>query len=170
MLNELRFGYVIGWDNQVGLRQGDGGGNSLTRGKEVGGKDSGQAMAEFAFTVPLIVILVVSVVGFSFLLYFFVTLNSCAREGARYVIGHPYATDTEIATYVKGRAGILNQNSITVTVSPVPAARQPGVNVTVSLTYPFQIVNLRIPYIISPGAFTIFPPITLNAVSSMNMD
>ena len=152
------------------LRRRDRGGNFLTPGKEAGDKDGGQAMVEFAFTVPLIVILFVSVVGFSFLLYFFVTLNSCAREGARYVIGHPQATDAEVRAYVRGQAGILNKNSIDVTVSPVPAARQPWTNVTVSLTYPFQIVNLRIPYIISPGAFTIFPPITLNAASSMNMD
>jgi hypothetical protein len=154
----------------VDLKRRDRGGNFLTPGKEAGDKDSGQAMVEFAFTVPLIIILFVSVVGFSFLLYFFVTLNSCAREGARYVIGHPQATDTQIATYVRGRGGILNQNSITVTVSPALAARQPGANVTVSVAYPFQIVNVRIPYVISPGSFTIFPPITLNAASSMNMD
>ena len=53
---------------------------------------AGQSMVEFAFTVPIIVLLLVAVVGFAFLLYTFVTLNSCAREGARYTVGHPQAT------------------------------------------------------------------------------
>lgn len=134
------------------------------------GDDAGQAMVEFAFTVPIIVLLFVSVVGFSFLLYFFVTLNSAAREGARYVVGKPYAADAEVVPYVKGKVGILNPDLLTVTISPPPANRAPGNNVLVQVAYPFQIMDVTVPYVIAPGSFTLFPPLVLRAYSTMNLD
>jgi hypothetical protein len=130
---------------------------------------AGQALVEFAFTVPIIVLLLVAVVGFAFFLYFFVTLNSCAREGARYTIGHPQAPNSEVSDYVKNGAGILNKNLMAVDVT-APADRSREAQITVRVSYPFQIMNLTIPYVIAPGSVTLFPPYTFVVVSTMNMD
>ncbi len=128
-------------------------------------------MVEFAFTVPIIVLLFVAVVGFSFMLYFFVTLNSCAREGARYTVGHPQASESEIAAYVRSNAGILDQSIMLVVVEPaVPDDRSREAQITVQVRYPFQIMNVTIPYVIAPGSFTMFPPIWFDVTSTMNMD
>lgn len=133
--------------------------------------DSGQSMVEFAMTVPIMVLLLIAVVGFAWMLYFFVTLNSAAREGARYAIGHPQATETEIGEYVKDNTGILSRSGVGVDVEPEdPIARVPRSQVTVTVRYTFQIVNVTIPYVIAPGSFTMFPPIYFAVVSTMNLD
>ena len=134
------------------------------------GSHLGQAMVEFALTVPIIVLLFILVIALAFMLYAFVTLSSCAREGARLIVGMPQVTDVEVTEYARRGAGILDQDAMTVTVSPPPEARNPGTNVTVDVTYPFQIVDVTVPYIIAAGGFRIFPPIWLNATSTMNLD
>lgn len=132
--------------------------------------DHGQAMIEFALTVPIVILLLILVVGLAFMLYSFVTLSSCAREGARLIMERPQATQVELAEYTKRGAGILDRDLMTVTTSPAPEARNPGANVTVAVSYPFQIVDVTVPYILAPGDFRIFPTIWLNAVSTMNLD
>ena len=135
------------------------------------GRDGrGQAMVEFALTVPIILILFISVVLFSFMLYSFVTLSHGAREGTRYIVGAPQASDTEVEDYVKARFGLLDPNQAVIVIEPDPAERQPGSNVTVRISYPFQLVDVYVPYIIAPGGFRMFPPIWLRAVSTMYMD
>ena len=132
--------------------------------------ERGQSMVEFAFTVPIIVLLFVAVVAFAFLLYFFVTLNSCAREGARYTIGHPQATATEIGAYTKSMAGILNQSIMTVVVEPAnPADRSREAQITVRVRYTFDVVHFTIPYVIAPGSYT-FSDVPIDVASTMNMD
>jgi Flp pilus assembly protein TadG len=132
--------------------------------------ERGQSMVEFAFTVPIIVLLFVAVVAFAFLLYFFVTLNSCAREGARYTIGHPQATQTDIAAYTKSMAGVLNPSKMIVYVEPAnPADRSREAQITVRVTYTFDLVHVTIPYLIAPGSFT-FSDVPIDVASTMNMD
>ena len=135
------------------------------------GRDGrGQAMVEFALTVPIILILFISVVLFSFMLYSFVTLSHGAREGTRYIVGTPTVSDADLTAYVKTKMGILDADQVVVAITPAPESRQPGTNVTVTLSYPFQLVNVYVPYVIAPGGFTMFPPIWLRAVSTMYMD
>ncbi len=130
----------------------------------------GQSMIEFALTLPIIVILFVVVVVFSFMLYAHVTMSHSAREGTRYIIGSPHASDAEVETYIKSKLGILDPTRAVIVIEPEPADRDPGENVTVQISYPFQIVNIYVPYIISPGGFRMFPPIWVTAVSTMYMD
>ena len=76
----------------------------------------------------------------------------------------------EVTEYAKRGAGILDRDLMTVTASPAPEARTPGTNVTVDVSYPFQIVDVTVPYIFTAGGFRIFPPIWLNATSTMILD
>lgn len=130
----------------------------------------GQSMIEFALTLPIIIILFVVVVVFSFMLYAHVTMSHSAREGTRYIVGSPQASDVEVETYVKSKLGILDKTRAVIVISPEPADRDPGENVTVQISYPFQVVNVYVPYIISPGGFRMFPPVWVTAVSTMYMD
>jgi hypothetical protein len=128
-------------------------------------------MVEFTLTVPVIILLLVSVVAFAWLLFFFVTLNSAAREGTRYMIGHPQATADEITTYVKSKGVFMNPTLMQIQVDPNdPAARVRETQVTVSIRYPFQFMNTTVPYIFRPGGFQMFPPVWFEVVSTMNMD
>jgi Flp pilus assembly protein TadG len=135
-----------------------------------GQNDHGQAMVEFALTVPIIIILFISVVLFSFMLYSFVTMSHSAREGARHIVGAPYATDAEVENYMKTKLGLLDSDLAVIDIEPDEADRVPGANITVKVSYPFQLVDVYVPYIIAPGGLTMFPPVWVNAVSTMNMD
>jgi hypothetical protein len=135
-----------------------------------GRDDRGQAIIEFVLVVPIVLILFISVVLFSFMLYSFVTLSHGAREGARYIVGAPQAPDTEVETYIETRFGLLDPNQAVIVIEPEPSERQPGANVTVTISYPFQLVDVYVPYIIAPGGFRMFPPIWLRGVSTMYMD
>jgi len=132
--------------------------------REMATQSRGQSMVEFAFTLPLILLLLFSVVGFSVYLYLIVTLNNSVREGARYAIGHPYATASEVTTELKKYRGILDPNLINVTVTPRQAS------VTVAATYSFQFMNVKVPYLFRPGSFTFFPPVSLSSWAKMNFD
>ena len=127
-------------------------------------------MIEFAMTVPIIVILFVSVVLFSFMLYSFVTMSHSAREGARYIIGAPYSTDAEVETYMESKLGILDPDMAVIEIAPDAENRVPGANITVRIRYPFQLVDVYVPYIIAEGGFRMFPPVWVTAVSTMYMD
>ena len=127
-------------------------------------------MVEFAFTVPIIVVLFISVVLLSFMLYSFVTLSHGAREGTRYIVGDPQANDAEVSEYIKTKLGLLDPSRVIIDIDPPVSERLPHGYITIRVTYPFQLVNAYVPYVISPGGITLFPPVMLNGVSSMYLD
>jgi Flp pilus assembly protein TadG len=137
---------------------------------ERGGDGRGQSLVEFALTLPIIIILFVAVVVFAFMLYAHVTMSHAAREGTRYIVGSPQATNAEVEAYVKAKLGILNPSRAVISIAPPPADRDPGENVTVQISYPFQLVDIYVPYIITAGGFRMFPPIWVTAVSTMYLD
>jgi hypothetical protein len=104
------------------------------------------------------------------MLYSFVTLSHSAREGARDIGGAPQASDPEVENYIKTKLGLLDPNQAVIVIEPDPSERQPGINVTVRISYPFQLVNVYVPYIVAPGGFRMFPPVWIRAVSTMYMD
>jgi len=127
-------------------------------------------MVEFAFTVPIIVLLFISVVLLSFMLYSFATLSHSAREGARFVAGDPQATDAEVSAYIKTKLGLLDPDRAIIAIDPPVSERLPQGYITIRVAYPFQLVNVYVPYVITPGGINLFPPIMLNGVSSMYLD
>ena len=134
------------------------------------GAGRGQSIVEFALTLPVIVIFFVAVVVFAFMLYAHVTMSHAAREGTRYIVGAPQATNAEVEAYVKAKLGILNPSRAVISIAPPPADRDPGENVTVQIRYPFQVVDIYVPYIITEGGFRMFPPVWVTAVSTMYLD
>ena len=139
----------------------------LIRVKERGRKgEQGQAMVEFAFTVPIILITLVALVLISWTLYTFVVLQHATREGAHFAVTNTQATDEEIIAEAMKHIGILDPNNITFTVE---GERVEDTYMVVNVTYVLPLPQIYIPYIIVPGGYT-FPPLQITARSAMLID
>jgi hypothetical protein len=135
-----------------------------------GGDERGQSMIEFALTIPIIIITLIAVVGFGWIFYNYVSLNSAVREGAHFVITDPNVTDEEVVARVQEAAWPLNPAQISVTVQPSKGARKGGDLIIVSGTYTINLPTITLPYIITEGSVTLFPPLELQAQARMRID
>lgn len=135
--------------------------------------EKGQAMVEFAFTVPIVIISLVAVVLLSWMLYSFVELQSATREGAHYAVTHPKRQGESTQDFhdrvieeAKKHIGMLKSANITFKVEGTSEA---GTSIDVSATYVLPLPQFYLPYLIAPGGYT-FPPVQVYAVSTMYMD
>jgi Flp pilus assembly protein TadG len=110
--------------------------------------DSGQAIVEFAFVLPFILILILGIIDFGALFYNKAMITNASREGARAGIVYqdanhddvyePHA-DSEIEaavdSYLNGK--LINFDGATAWVTDVPTneATSPGGRVRVVVTY-----------------------------------
>lgn len=97
---------------------------------------SGQALVEFAITMPVLLLLLCGIIDFGWVFTNQLALSYCSREGARYAIVHAEgaAAETDIENRVIVVAPEYLKNNITVTVTFTnPASPRSGdVNVTIS--------------------------------------
>jgi len=127
---------------------------------------NGQALVEFAFILPILLLLMVVLIDVGILLYTQVTVNNAAWEGARAgaTIVNPSQGDQEIIAAVHQAAYGLDSDQITVDIDPeqdesprnqpFPAPR--GEPLTVTVMYD---LNLAFP--------AIDVPLTSRAVARM---
>jgi Flp pilus assembly protein TadG len=118
--------------------------NECRRGK------AGQTLVEFCVCALVFFVLVFGVVDLARGVFAYNTLAHCAREGVRYAIVHgtnstvsvgPTANDTTLASVVRGFAGGLQTNNLTV-LSSWPNGNGTGAVVNVTVRYSFQPVTL----------------------------
>ena len=100
--------------------------------------ERGQTMTEFALILPLLVVLLFGIIQFGIIFNNYVTLTDAARAGARTGAvsrgnGNPSAA---CVNQVQGASGNLNQAQLTVTCT---SPWTPGSDVTVSVSYPYDI-------------------------------
>ena len=130
-------------------------------------------MVEFAITIPLILITLIAVVGFAWILYSYVCVNSAVREGAHLIISDCYyykGHRVDVENMVKNSAGMLNADQVIVTFEPSnPENWCKSESVTVSATYTVLLPRITIPYIITEGSATLLGPIQLKAESKMRI-
>lgn len=117
----------------------------------------GQALVEFTFVLPVLLLLMVVLIDLGILLYTQVTVNNAAWEGARAgaTIVNPSQGDQEIITAVHRAAYGLDEQQITVDIDPeqdenprnqpFPAPR--GEPLTVTVVYD---MDLSFPKIVVP--------------------
>ena len=117
----------------------------------------GQALVEFAFCTILLLALIFAVIEFGRMMLVYTTIANGARIGTRYAIVHGSdnsATTTQIQSVVNGflQAGTINTSNATVTVNypdPVGASTSgctnPGCRVTVTVTYPYDLLLTYFP-------------------------
>lgn len=109
--------------------------------------DRGAALLEVALTLPLVLLVSISIFEFGRAYQVMQVLTNAAREGARVAIlpgQDPAAVQARVNTYVT--LAQLPANSVSVTVTPTQvsvggAATAPGARVTVS--YPFSFMVLQ---------------------------
>ena len=104
----------------------------------------GQAVTEFALALPILVLLLFAVIQFGITFSNYVTLTDATRAGARKaaVSRQQSSPSAVVTTAVRNSAANLTQSNLNVSVT---STWQPGADVTVTATYPYQIKLLGIP-------------------------
>lgn len=79
-------------------------------------KTSGQELAEFAITLPLLLLILIGIFDLGRVVYSASALQNAAREGARLGVVTPWDTNA-VVNRVKTRSLAVDQNDITVNVT-----------------------------------------------------
>ena len=143
----------------------------------------GQSLTEFAFTMPLLVGLLVGIMGLAWIGYSYVSITSAARMGTRHLLTYPQTPedpirfadiDAEVTYIVTSSMPFLNWQQATILITPPIAERivdpSEPVYVQVQITYQVDLPTIRIPYIVTDGSITVMQPLNLQATSRMRLD
>lgn len=125
-------------------------------------RERGQALLEFAFVVPIFLVLVLGVVDFSWALRSWITVTNSAREGAR--LGAVGATCDGIKQRAVDTSGDLFEPSDVLVVN---CQGDPGTDVSVTVDYDYSFITPLgdLLTLFSGGSF----PETLNMTSDSHM-
>lgn len=101
--------------------------------------DEGQALVEMALVLPLLLLLLIGILEFGRIMGAYMVINDLSREGARYgVVGH---NDGEIQTLVKSRRAWLDEDKLTVSVTPAFETRNEGEPLKVKVDYAVSLMT-----------------------------
>jgi len=103
------------------------------------GSQKGQAMVELALVLPVLFMLLLGIVDFGRVYHTNLVVMHSARQASREAgLGR---SDAEIIDMARRTAMGLNTSNLTVTVSPPFSARSIGTIVTVTVSYPINMLN-----------------------------
>ena len=102
----------------------------------------GQALVEFAFIIPLMLILLSGIIEFGRIFGAGLVVAHSAREGAR--AGSVGAGDSAIILRVQESAGVLDPTLLSINITPVQEERERGAPICVHVRYP---VAVMLPFI-----------------------
>jgi hypothetical protein len=143
-----------------------------------------QSLVEFAFVVPMLLILVFGIIDFGLGLRAYISVSSATREGARYAaVGNPAGTFTSggsgecngsTTTTVVGKTcntlnGLDLENVEDVTVT-YPDGKAPGESVVVEMEYEYEYITpvQRIVNFLSGGSIS--DSLTITASTDMRLE
>ncbi|HMF97352.1 MAG TPA: TadE family protein [Vicinamibacterales bacterium] len=136
------------------------------------GSESGQALLEVAMTLPLLLLVSVSIFEFGRAYQTWQVVTNAAREGARVAI-LPNATTGDVQSRVTAymQSGQLdNYQNATVTVNqntPVAVGTGTAASSVVTVAYPFSFIVLNpVANLVAHGT-TVGAPLTLTSVAEM---
>jgi Flp pilus assembly protein TadG len=105
----------------------------LLRIRQLRKKQGGQALVELALLLPVLIIFLFGIIEFGRVFNAYLVVTHASREGVRAgVVG---ATDAEITQRINDSTGILNQQNLTVTISPNTTQRDRGAPLIVQVDY-----------------------------------
>jgi len=147
--------------------------NSPARGRVTRWADqSGQALLEAAFTLPIILLIAVGILEFGRAFQTWQVVTNAAREGARVAI-LPNATTSDVQsrvmTYLQGGA-LDNYQNATVTVNqntPVAVGAGTAATSVVSVAYPFSFLVMNPVANLVVNGSTVGTPLTVTAAAEM---
>jgi Flp pilus assembly protein TadG len=125
-----------------------------------------QSMVEFALVVPLLFLFILGIIEMGYALLVYTSVQNAAREGARSAAVRPCPTSadtTAIQNATRSRLpALVDTSSINpLIVYSVPAKPDFGTTVTVTVNYPFQLLDPLVQYYI--------PQVNVNAVASRSI-
>lgn len=133
-------------------------------------QERGQAMVEFAFTIPMFLAILLGFLGFGLILYSYLTVTLASREGARALIYDPSMTVAQVQQRVRDTSISLDRNALTVLVEPNDRTQWVSrTKISVTAVYTVPLPTVSIPNLRGP-AFTLFSPIPVTAVSVMTIE
>ena|SRR5579885_3547641 len=131
--------------------------------------DDGVSLVEFAFVVPVFLLLLFGMIDFGRAYSTSVTLTNAVREGARYGITNPTDTSGIIAA-VQNAAGPYNDASLIIPNPTCSASCTSGQSVVVTSSYSFSFITplAAIANFVSGG--TIPSTFTINSSATMRIE
>lgn len=101
-------------------------------------EERGQTLTEFAMILPILLLVLFGIVQLGIVFNHYVTLTDAARAGARKAVVSRQASSPSSVTSAAVRASATNldQSKLGVTVT---STWQPGQDVTVKASYPYEI-------------------------------
>lgn len=101
--------------------------------------EKGQSLIEFALVIPIILLIALGTIQFSYMLNSYILLSGLARDGAR--VGSYTNDDDAVKTYLNDNTQSLDPAKLTITIIPdETTGRKSGDPITVKLEYPLQLV------------------------------
>lgn len=102
----------------------------------------GQALIEFAFVIPLLLLLLFGIVEFGRIFGAELVVTYSAREGAR--AGAVGSTDEAILAQVRNSAANLDPSRLVIVIDPIGTERIRGQQLSVQVRYP---MTVAVPFI-----------------------
>jgi Flp pilus assembly protein TadG len=132
--------------------------------------NDGQAMVEFALTIPLFLAILFGFIIFAMLFYSYLTVSLASREGAGLLVRDPKTTVNDIQNRVRSTSISLDPSSLTIRVEPSNTAHWlPGVKINVTASYTVPVPIISIPNLRGP-ATRVFGPIPVTSTSVMTIE
>ena len=115
--------------------------------------ESGQALVEFAFVMPVLVLILLAIIQFGGTYNHYISLTDGTRAGARKAVVSRSLADpvTAAKNAVKASAPALDPSKLAITVTPAPPWSL-GQQITITATYPYSINLLG--KIVNSGSLT----------------
>ena len=123
-------------------------------------RNKGQSLVEAALVLPIIIVLLIGIIDFGLLFNNYLVLCNASREGARNAaVG---ASDAQIRSIVSTAASSLEQDELTITITPNESYRKNGDEIDVTLQYKNELFT--------PLSSIISEPINLSSTTIMRME
>ena len=143
-------------------------------------REQGQAIVEFAFTIGIFVLLMFGLIGLTVVFFAWLTTASAARDGTRFIVGNPSATDTQVRDYIcsttvmlggssSGCSAAISAGELVITVEPGTAPKLPLSRVTVTVRYRVPVPTMRASFLGTSG-ITFLGPIWVESSSVMRVE
>ena len=130
------------------------------------GGERGQSLVEFAFIVPIFLLLLFVIVDFGMGFHAYITVTNSAREGAR--LGSIRADAASIEQRVRDTADTLDQGNLTVSVTN--AEGEPGESVVVDVDYEYGFITPLAGVLQFVTGNTIGPTLGFSSTADMRLE
>lgn len=127
----------------------------------------GQALLEFALSVPLILLVLIGIAGFAMLFYSWLTIYHASNRGASYAVLHNTASEADIEEEVRLQMYSLytGEDNTTIAIQKFTDSNSNPYSITVAIDYTVPLPQFNVPLILTNDSVKLFGPFDINAES-----